>query len=160
MRKPQPKKHFQIQRMFGLAKPKAELAGLDTKEYLEDLAGKRLSELTFDEANIQIEKLGGTAFRAYGNSKRNENHKKQEAGVKSIETVSHIEFIRKLAEKRGIGESGLESLASRMRLPWPTQTTEQGNKIAEAIKSMIKRDAEKAAQSEAVVAEPAFRRVA
>jgi len=153
--------------MFGLAKPKAELAGMDTKNYLENVADvltdglvASLKELTFDEANKIVVWLGGTAFSTYGNSKRNENHKKQEAGVKSIETVSHIEFIRKLAEKRGIGESGLESLASRMRLPWPTQTTEQGNKIAEAIKSMIKRDAEKAAQSEAVVAEPAFRRVA
>lgn len=165
-----PKKHFQIQRMFGLAKSKAEHAWMGTKEYLEQTAGKRLSELTFDEANAVIVALGGDAFAAYGGSKRNENYKKQSAGIKTVETPVHVEFIRKLAAKRSMTESGIASMASRMHLPWPPNTTEQGNKIAEALKAMNARDAKgtqgtsphasKGVSSAASLSEPRFRRVA
>ena len=137
--------------MFGLAAPKAKLAGIETQNYLENVVnvltdvdgngGKQhLSELTFDEANRVIVWLGGEAFRAYGNSKRNENHKKQEAGIKTVETEIHVTAIREAAALRNMGEDGLTSLATRMNLPWPPHTTEQGNKVFEAVKAMNKRD--------------------
>ena len=147
MPKTQPKKPFQIQRMFGLARKPADAAGIPVKEYLEEIAVQvtrrddaHLSELTFDQANDMIARLGGTPFARYGHSKRTENYRKQKAGIKTIETNAHVEFIRKQAERRNMTEEGIEKLATRMNLPWPTQTTEQGNKLAEALKSMNKRD--------------------
>lgn len=170
MPKPQPKKNFQIRRMFGLAKQNAKDACMEVKDYLSDCAhhateGKTasLAELTFDEANKVIVMLGGEPFRAYGNSKRNENYKKQQAGVKSIETDNHLNFIDELARLRGMTPEGVEKLATRMRLPWPPRTTAEGNKIIEALKAMNKRDGISSATqpaSQQAAAEPKFRRVA
>jgi len=170
MKKPRPKSNAQVRRMFGLAKPLAVVACLETKEYLEDMAShitrdrtSHISELTFDEANAAIKLMGGDPFPAYGNSKRAENHRKQQAGIKTIETDAHVEFIRKTAAKRNMTEQGLESLAARMNVPWPPQTTEQGNKLAEALKAMNRRDAQPTANGSPLTAhskEPSFRRVA
>lgn len=157
--------------MFGLAKERSALAGLETKDYLAGVAfavtrerTASLSELTFDEANACIVRLGGEAFRAYGNSKRNENYKKQEAGIKTVETELHVIAIREAAALRNMGEDGLTSLATRMRLPWPPHTTEQGNKVFEAVKAMNKRDNiiafPKSAAAAADSTQPSFRRVA
>lgn len=167
MPKTQPKKNFQIRRMFGLAKPFAEVSGRDTKEYIEEVVfcqierNPNMSDLTFDEANKVIIALGGEPFRAYGNSKRNENYKKQQAGVKSIETDNHLNFIDELARLRGMTPEGVEKLATRMRLPWPPRTTAEGNKIVEALKAMNKRDGlSHSATGTQESAEPKFRRVA
>src|SRR4051794_6836009 len=101
---PKSKRPFQIQRMFGLARKPADAEGIPVKDYLEGLApsGKRLSELTFDEANAVIVKLGGTAFSLRGFSKRTENYRKQQAGIKTIETDAHLGLIDELARGRGI----------------------------------------------------------
>ncbi len=168
MKKPQPKKPFQIQRMFGLARKPADAAGIPVKEFLEDLAGNitrgrvdRLSLLTFEDANNIIARLGGTPFANYGHSKRTENYRKQAAGIKTIETGAHVEFIRKQAERRNMTEEGIAKLAARMNLPWPTQTTEQGNKLAEALKAMNRRDGLVSSKKpEARIQQPKFRRIA
>jgi hypothetical protein len=162
--------------MFGLVSDKAAKAGMTSTDYLgsivEPVTGgrtSRVSELTFAEANEVIKILGGDPFRAYGNSKRNENYKKQQAGIKTVETELHVTAIREAAALRNMGEEGLTSLAARMHLPWPPHTTEQGNKIFEAIKAMNKRDNVVAfpvrteSDSDRVPAahqEPSFRRVA
>ncbi len=146
MKKPQPKKHFQIQRLFGLARTPADAAGIPVKEFLEEIAfsvtrkPKRLSELTFAEANDMIVRLGGTAFAKYGHSKRSENLRKQAAGIKSIETPKHLYFIDELARLRNMTPEGLERMGTRMLKHWPPRTTEDGNKIIEALKAMNKRD--------------------
>ena len=81
---------------------------------------------------------------------------------KSIETTAHLGFIDELARLRGITPEGLSNLARRMNVPWPPRTTEDGNKIVEALKAMIARDERKSGQRSAVgnQPEPAFRRVA
>lgn len=172
MPKPQPKKHFQIQRLFGLARQPADAEGIPVKEYLEALAAEllprlsklpRLSELTFDEANAMIVRLGGTAFSKYGQSRRTENYRKQQAGIKSIETDNHLNFIDELARLRNMSPEGLAKLASRMHVPWPPRTTEQGNKIVEALKAMNKRDglsANSRDSQDSPDSQPGFRRIA
>ena len=124
MSKTQPKKPFQIQRMFGLARKPADAARIPVKEYLEEIAAgvtrgeiERLSELSFDQANDVIARLGGTPFSKKGLSKRTENYRKQAAGIKTIETDAHVEFIRKHAERRNMTEEGIAKLAARMNLP-------------------------------------------
>lgn len=168
MRKPQPKKNFQIRRMFGLAK--AAHNWQNTKEYLEELAfvvtrerTSSLSDLTFDEANDVIVRLGGTAFAKYGQSKRTENYRKQQAGIKSIETENHLNFIDELARLRNMSPEGLEKMGTRMLKHWPPRTTSEGNKIVEALKAMNARDGLSVSGRQSAVSsqsEPKFRRVA
>src|SRR5947209_8535594 len=110
MPKAQPKKHFQVQRIFGLARTQAELRGVTTKEQIEEVIfvtidrNPRISELTFDEANKVIKQLGGDAFANYGHSKRTENYRKQSAGIKTVETEAHVKKIRDLAAQRNMSD--------------------------------------------------------
>lgn len=160
MSKPQPKQQFQIRRMFGLAKDKALAAGMETKEYLESIAKKQLSTLTFDEANDVIVTLGGAAMtRKF--SRRTVNYHRQVAGVKAVETEAHLDFMQELAKLRGMSDEGLEKMGTRMLKHWPPRTTEEGNKVIEALKSMNKRDGITPPQTPTpAAAEPKFRRVA
>jgi len=176
------KTNAQVGRIFGLAAPKAVLAGYPSaQEYIEVMIienipdNPRISQLTFDQANSIIKALGGDPFTAYGHSRRTENYRKQAAGIKTIETEAHLTKIREPAAGRGMSADGIAKLATRMRLPWPPSTTEQGNKLVEALKAMNARDAESNVKqfptgvrtgngSDRVrsteQAEPAFRRVA
>lgn len=147
---PNPKTTDQLRAIFGLGRAK----GLD-KEDLESLAAdvtagrvERLSLLSFDEANAMISRLGGEPFALKGSTPtRTVNYRKQKAGIQTIESARQLKMIRDLARARNMGEDGLTRLATRMRLPWPTQTTTQGNKIMEALKSMNARDARSAKEA-------------
>lgn len=176
MRKPRPKTNAQVRRLFGLAKPLAAKCEMTPKEYLEQVLASSLvtchssqiSELYFDEANAMIKFLGGDPFSTRGNSIRNQNYKKQAAGIKTIETDAHLHKIHDLAAARNMSDEGLQSLSRRMNQPWPPQTTEQGNRIVEALKAMNKRDNVKAfpvrtasdSDRAPSTKEPSFRRVA
>lgn len=147
MTKLQPKSNLQIRRLFGLAAKPASAAGCKPHDYLSELASDvtrgrtaSLAALSFDEANAMIVRLGGDPITSRPFSKRTENYRKQKAGVKSIETSAQIEFIREIAGLRNMSEEGIGKLAAKMHLPWPPNTTEQGNKICEAIKAMNRRD--------------------
>ena len=169
----QPKKQFQIKRMFGLAAPIASAAEQDTKEYLEDLLGAqtrgridRLSAMSYDDANNMIVALGGTAFPFMSRSKRTENYRKQVAGVKTIETDAHLKLIEELAGMRGwTAESLVKFCRRNIKKDSPT-TTEDGNKIVEGLKAMNRREGllkfspTTKVQSPKTTAEPSFRRVA
>lgn len=162
--------------MFGLARPQADAARMETKEFIELTIGAlmprpespRISDLSFDDANRVIKALGGEPFTAYGKSRRTINYRKQAAGVKSIETDAQLKLIRNLAAERNMTDSGLEKLATRMHLPWPPNTTEQGNKITEALKAMNKREPKNNVRAfptgtqapSPATADPKFRRVA
>lgn len=165
MPKPQPKENFQLRRIFGLAKP----LNCD-EEALRDLAGdvtngrtSSLAELTFDEANAMIVRLGGEAMTK--KARRTINYQRQQAGVKQIETAAHKDFMHELARLRGMTEEGLEKLGTRMLGHWPPRTTAEGNKVIEALKAMNKRDGltpptPTKPTGPGAAAEPRFRKVA
>lgn len=143
-----PKTTDQLRAIFGLGKN----VGMD-KEDLEGLAEtmtsgqvERLSMLSFDQANEMIKHLGGDPFPANGTIPiRTQNYRKQKAGVKTIETEKQLKLIKDLAAKRNMSETALASLCTRIiKRPTPV-TTAEGNKIVEALKSMIARDARKVA---------------
>lgn len=159
--------------MFGLAAPIAAAAGEDTHEYLGDLAFKvtrertsSLKEISFDDANNMIVALGGTAFPFLTRSKRTENYRKQVAGVKTIETESHLKLMNELAGKLGWDEARLRGFCNRQIKKDSPTTTEEGNKVVEGLKAMVKRGSNVAVfpvgdrQKPAVSKEPGFRRVA
>lgn len=133
----------QLRAIFGLGK-NLGMAKEDLEEMAYDLTGgsvERLSQLTFAQANAMIERLGGEAFEAAaGVPKRTENYRKQVAGIKIVETQKHLDMIAELARLRGIGSEGVAKLAARMKVAYPPRTTEEGNKLVEALKAMNVRD--------------------
>lgn len=163
----QPKTKDQIGRIFGLARK----AGLEMDEDAKAgiavtvSAGRvdRLSQLSFDEANVAIKHLGGDVFDSpsskggvagasadgvvRGTPRRTVNHHRQQAGVKQIAQGPHIALMRRLAEGRNITEDGLKSLCRRMLQgrEWP-RTTDDTNKIVEALKAMNARDKRQASR--------------
>lgn len=151
------KTHAQIRRMFGLG----NRLGCG-KNDLEELAWEvsngrvgRLSGLSFDEANAMIVRLGGNPFPnspparggvaavsadgVVGVPRRTVNYRRQKAGIPQIATTRHLNFMRDLAQKRGITEDGLERLCRRMIDKPRPRTTAETSKIIEALKAMVKR---------------------
>jgi hypothetical protein len=127
----------QVRCIFGLAKQR----GLDNDELhalVEGATGQSsISALSFAQADRVIEQLGGEPFAA----RRTVQYRRQRGGVPQIAQHSHLKLMRDLADRRGMGEDGLTSLAERMNLPSPPRTTAQTNKLVEALKQMNRRDA-------------------
>ena len=139
----QPKTTDQLRAIFGLGK-KLGMEKEDLEQLAHDQTGgqvERLSALSFDQANAMIRHLGGDPFPAPGVTPiRTANHRRQKAGVKQIETRKHLDMIDELAKLRNMTPEGLEKLCRRMiKKPRPA-TTQEGNKIVEALKAMNKRD--------------------
>lgn len=99
----------------------------------------KISELTFDEANGMISRLGGTPF--HSKSKRTVQHYRQQAGIKQIATEKHLKLMRDLAERRGMSAEGLGDISAGVNKGNRTpHTTKEVNNVIEALKAMNKRD--------------------
>ena len=139
-----PKTTEQLRAIFGLGK-KLGCDKSDLEELAADVSGgrvERLSLLSWEEANAMIVRLGGEPFTSSGLpvARRTENYRNQKAGIKRIETGRHLDLIDELARLRNMSPEGLEKLCRRMiKKPRPT-TTQEGNKIVEALKAMNRRD--------------------
>lgn len=140
----QPKAHFQIKRIFGLAKP-LNCGEEDLRALAADVSGgrvERLSLLSFDEANAMIVRLGGEAFaKGSRTPRRTVNYHRQQAGVQQIAQADHLSKMDALAAGRGISPEGLERMCRKMlKGNSRPRTTSETNKIIEALKAMNKRD--------------------
>ncbi len=149
--KPATKQPWQLRAAFALAKR----VGID-KDQLEAIAGDlshgrtfRLSQLSYTEANQLIVRLGGDPDQRHSapakrrrRAPRTERHLRQRAGVKQIVQQRHVDLLNELAAERwGVAYAApLRSLAERMRIPYPCRTTDETNKLIEAIKAMNARD--------------------
>ena len=92
------------------------------------------AKLTRQEANRLIERLGGSPPQL---SRRTEQLRRQEAGVKQIATPKQRAYMYKLWNRFSHRRlSGLDKLCRRTIKRRRPQTTEQANKVIEAIKSM------------------------
>lgn len=138
-----PKTNSQLRAIFGLGRPLG-MAKEDLEELAFEITGERterLSQLTFDEANAMIVRLGGEAFAPEGHvAVRTRNWRNQKAGVKRVESDRHRRLIADLAQKRGMSDIGLANLCMRIIKRREPVTTAQGNKVVEALKAMLARD--------------------
>lgn len=133
----------QNNRIFGLAAKR----GLDhdqLREFAKEVSegrAVRLSEISFDEANDIIKRLGGDPLPRQELSARTERHRRYKAGIDRIAGADQLKLMRDLAARRGITEDGLERLCRRMLKGrhYP-RTSAEVSKIIEAIKAMNKRD--------------------
>ncbi len=143
MQKFQPKTKEQIGRIFGLARKQGIDFDDDVKAGFAVTVSSgrvdRLSLLSFDEANVLIKNLGGDVFSS--TPRRTVNYHRQQAGVQQIAQANHLGLMRELADGRGISEDGLKNLCRRMLKGSPSpRTTDETNKIIEALKAMNERD--------------------
>lgn len=145
MPKFQPKTSSQIRAIFGLGRT-LKMTDEDLKELAFDVTKERvdrLSQLSFDEANGMISRLGGDPFTKSYQPRRTLNYQRQQAGVKQIAQPQHLKLMNDLAEGRGITEDGLKNLCRRMLGHYRPITTDETNKVIEALKAMNARDAKK-----------------
>jgi hypothetical protein len=147
-----PKTTAQLRAIFGLGR-KRRCTDEDLRELAYDVTSgriERLSQLSFDEANSMITRLGGDAFTTSRVPRRTVNYHRQQAGVKQIAQSAHLHKMQELADGRGITEEGLKNLCRRMLGHYRPLTTSETNKIIEALKAMNARDAKKAQEGAGV----------
>lgn len=155
----QPKTTEQLRAIFGLGK-KLNCA----KEDLEEMAGMRLSLLSFDQANAMIVRLGGDAFPTPAGPapRRTQNYRKQKQGIKTIVTAQQLDKLDRLWFRFDHRTpAGLEAISRRVNKGAARpRTTEECNRVIEAVKSMNERDGLSSRQPSAASGqkEPAFRR--
>lgn len=128
--------------IFGLG-AKMKCAHEDLRELAFDVTRGRtdsIKQLTFDEANGVIKRLGGRPFTKEFKPRRTEQYHRQEAGVKKLVTAAHLDHLTILARECGMTQEGLESLCKRMIKVKKPRTSSECNKVIEAIKAMNARD--------------------
>lgn len=113
--------------------------------FYTDRRTEHSSEMSFDEANRMIHKLGGQPFTAApehnGKSRRAVNYQNQKAGVKTIVSPTHIDLMNRLWRLReGRTPEGLIALSQKIIKKDRPATSTECNKVIEAIKSMNRRD--------------------
>jgi hypothetical protein len=136
---------WQLRCMFGLAKPLAEAAGMESDEYLRALARHvtrrdlGLRELYFDEASEIISELKRIAKRT-GRvvPLRTDQWRRKKAGVKKIETQDHLALIEDLRLKLGYSKEYVEGISLRANKRAIPITTEQGNRVIETLKQHLR----------------------
>lgn len=150
---------IQNRKMFGLA-AKCGLGHDELKSCAFMVSGGRTdhtSKLYTTEADEIIRQLEAK-LGVKEPSRRTVQHRRQEANVPQLPTAPHTKLMNDLARKRGIGEAGLASLCrktlragdvsltDKQCLP---RTTAETSEIIEALKSMNKRDRNRAPKKEA-----------
>lgn len=122
---------------------KKNMTDSDFREWIFDLTNGKSessSDLSFEQKNHIISKLGGTPFES-----KQKRRTQYFTNVKKMITADQKAKIEDLCIVRGMSSDGLKSLCTRMlKKAYPT-TVQEGQKVIEAIKAMIERDAQKEA---------------
>lgn len=116
----------------------------DLRDLAEEITKGRtrsLKEISFQEANVMIVRMGGEAFPVSPAApRRTVNHRKQKAGVVTLPSPKALALMDRLAAERGMSAEGLERMCMRMLRTKRPRTAQGCNAVIEALKSMIKRD--------------------
>lgn len=121
--------------MFGLA-AKCGLTHDDLRDYAAEISQGRTdhtSELYATEAEEIISRLKGVAPQL---ARRTVQHRRQLAGIKQTHTVEQLDLMRDLAADCGLDEAGLKAFCQRQVGRDVPATTEETNKVVEALKGM------------------------
>lgn len=142
MSKSSPKTLAQHRRIFALG-TKLGFGVDELRELAESEFGQpSLSNLTFDQANHLINRLGGLPFpkRPDFTPRRTVQDRRRKAGVTSIVSPTHLDHLRNLWRvDPARTEPGLEALTRRIIGHAKPRTGAECNKVIEAVKSMNKR---------------------
>jgi uncharacterized protein with PIN domain len=135
---PRAKTTPQVRAIFG----EGRKCGLD-KEGLEDIVADitrgrthHISALTYVEAERVIERLKGKAFTP----RRTLQYRRAKQGIKQVVQEGQIHLIAELATQRNWSAEALVKFCKRQCGHHPLRTTEDANKVIEALKSMNERN--------------------
>ena len=115
--------------------------GLDD-EQLRDLAEdvsrrtRHISELSYTEAERVIERLKGRSFV----SRRTLQYRRAKQGIKQVVQQGQLKKVADLASQRNWSPETLVKFCKRQCGHHPLRTTEDANKVIEALKAMNKRE--------------------
>ena len=139
-----PKEYSQVRAIWAIAREK----GIDS-DLLHEIVAEVLvstgsgsdrvasiSALTYSEANRVIERLKGNAYVPL----RTLQARRQRAGVKQVVTREMLKKITELAAQRNWSVMSLRNFCIRQCGHSKPRTTEDANKIIEALKAMNKRE--------------------
>jgi len=112
-------------------------------EMVVDITGGRTestAEMSFDEANVMIKRLGGEAIHDTSPAavkRRTRQYHHQKAGVVNIDIAASKKKLAELwSAVPGRTDAGLSALATRMLKHYPPRTTAEYGKVIEAVKAM------------------------
>lgn len=136
----EPKSAGQVRAIFGLAR-RAGHSDEDRHAVIASITDGRtdsVKDLTFDEANSVIEHYGGNAFKPA--PRRTVLYRRQKGGVKQLVSQSQLELLASLASQRNWSAEALTKFCERQCGHYPLRTTEDANKVIEALKAMNRRE--------------------
>lgn len=119
----------------------ANAAGLDHDE-LRDLVAdvtrrtRSIADLNYAEAEKVIQRLKGEGFVP----RRTLQYRRQRAGVQQIITQEQEQLIAELASQRHWPAQTLIDFCKRQCKHYPLRTTQDANKVVEALKAMNRRE--------------------
>jgi hypothetical protein len=115
-------------------------------DMVADITGGRAEstkEMSFEEANVMIARLGGEPIHDTSPAavnRRTLQYRRQKTGVVSIDIAKSKKLLGDLwLAVPGRKDSGLAALATRILKHYPPLTTAEYGKVIEAVKSMNKR---------------------
>jgi hypothetical protein len=132
----------QVRAIYGLARA-SKLDDELLHDAVEFVTGRTrsIADLTFSEANKVIEHLGGRKFAASGSTpRRTTQYRRAKEGVTQVVQPGQLELIAKLATQRNWKPDSLIKFCRRQAGHHPLRTTQDANKVIEALKSMNRRE--------------------
>ena len=139
---PQPKSTPQVRAIFGLAKERgldeAELRAIvvEVTNRAVPVGKTGVGRLNFTQADAVIVRLGGKPFA----SRRTVQHRRKNAGVQQLVGPNQLRYIAQLASFRNWSPEALQDFCRRQCGHFPLRTTQDANKVIEALKAMNRRD--------------------
>ena len=131
-----PKTTGQVRAIFGEAR-RCGLDGDTLHELVIDVAGTAsIKDLTFTQAEAVIQRLKGQSFVPL----RTLQYRRAKAGIKQVVQEAQLTLIAQLASQRRWSADALVNFCKRQCGHHPLRTTEDANKVIEALKSMNKRE--------------------
>lgn len=127
----------QVRAIFG----EGRKCGLDDEQLRDTVESvtrrtRHISELTHSEAEAVIERLKGKSFVP----RRTLQYRRAKQGIKQVVQENQLKLIADLASQRKWSAEALVNFCKRQCGHHPLRTTEDANKVIEALKSMNKRD--------------------
>jgi len=121
----------QLRTIFAVGKER----GLDHDE-LREMAGGSLRKLSYSDAERLIQRLKGQSFVPL----RTLQHRRAKAGVKVMVQQSQIDLIVQLAAQRNWSRYTLSAFSLKVCKRERPLTTDEANKVIEALKAMNRRE--------------------
>ena len=128
----------QVRAIFGSAKAAGIDPGDELRDIVEDVTKRTrsISALSYSEAERVIQRLKGKTYVP----RRTMQYRHRKAGIKQLVQQSQLDLIAELASQRNWSPKTLADFCMRQCKRNKPLTTDEANKVIEALKAMNKRE--------------------